>query len=106
MAGRLKRATGPVVIGGTVLALTLAGCASPITSGTVVGKRDTPAHYETVFIPISTGKTTVLIPELLWISEDWQINVRGGSGQRTGWVDVSQRTYDRAAIGRQWRAGR
>lgn len=103
----------------------LAACASPITSGTVIGKRDTPAYTTIIQVahyrsqcslqPVTIGGTTTeqerctqvlayYTPQVMYFPEEWELDVRGSN--RTGWVGVSPAVYDSAAIGRQWAAGK
>ena len=106
-----------------VAAIALAGCGSAITSGTVTGKQDIPAHNTTIYIPqyrtqctteeeqvgnqeepeqVCTQVISYYLPMPQYVPEDWQLRIR--DGQRTGWVDVSQSVYNHAQVGKHWTA--
>jgi len=120
----LRRAIGPVVIGGTLLALALSGCGTPITHGTVLSRQDDPAYTTVIQVPqyrtqcteeevyegsgqygeedVCTQVPAYYLPVPEYVPERWRLEIRQDT--RTGWVDVSQGAYGRAAVGRQWRA--
>lgn len=102
-----------------------AACASPITSGTVLSKQDTPAHYETIQVPqyrtqcdieeepeyvggttteepeeVCTQVFAYFLPVTNWIPEDRELLVKGGN--RTGWADVTEADYGSARPGAYW----
>lgn len=78
------------------LLLVLTGC-SPISRGTVTDKDYAPGHYITTLICLPAGKTTVCHPQLSWIPDNWTLSIR--EGKESGWVDVSQSTYDDYKVG-------
>jgi hypothetical protein len=105
----------------------LSACASPITSGTVTAKQDTPAYWTVIQVPQYrtqcdeeeepqyTGGTVTEVPEEVctqvlsyylpvneFVPEEWQLRIKDGT--RTGWVDVTQAVYDSARTGAHWSA--
>lgn len=107
------------------VALLATGCGSGITSGTVIAKQDTPAHYVTIQVPqyrqqcteeeepdgpngqeepeqVCTQVVSYYLPEQQWVPEDWQLQIR--SKKATGWVDVSQSVYGKEHVGQHWSA--
>jgi hypothetical protein len=103
----------------------LAACGSPITSGTVTAKQDTPGYVSTIQVPQYRTQCTTeeedigsppeeepeeectqviayYLPYTSWVPETWQLQIKDGT--RSGWVGVSESAYDSARIGSRWKA--
>lgn len=97
-----------------MLLATLAGCGSPMPDGvTVTGKRHEPARHYTTMVPVSTGRSTVLVPVVHHDDEDWVLIVswvdlsHDPPRERSGVLYVDQATYERVEVGDlYWRDGR
>lgn len=95
-------------------ALGIAACAPPVTSGRVVGKTYTPAHYASVYVPnyrtvCNYSGTHCHQIDDSYYRQEWQVAtyqlvLANGSGknERTGSVQVDQQTWDRAHVGERY----
>ena len=76
-----------------------------MTKGVVIDHAYRAPYTSTWFMPISTGKSVVLIPEMTYHPANWQLELKDCSQKPangpcpTGWVDVDQQTYDSTSIG-------
>lgn len=103
----------------------ITACGTAITSGTVMGKQDVPAHDTVMWVPhyhtvcgvylvyssyrkayVNTSRChsqyTYSIPVPQYVPEEWRLHIH--DGQQDGWVDVSEITYNDQAIGSHWQA--
>ncbi len=79
----------------------LFGC-QKIESGRILSKWNEPERHYTMLIPVSTGKTMVLIPYYVHDNEDFLIKVQGISDKGdtiTKTFYVSKNRYDTISIG-------
>lgn len=104
--------------------IALAGCGTPITHGTVIGKQDDPPYTQIIQIPqyrqsctlepVTINGTTTeeeectqvlsgYLPMPIYHPEDWELNIR--DGKRVGWVDVGPDEYNSISIGDKWKRG-
>jgi hypothetical protein len=119
-----KKAWAAASLGLAATAL-VAGCGTAISSGTVTGKQDVPAHETTIWLPhyrtvcgyrlaysyyrkayVSQYSCRTVyaysLPMPRYVPEEWRLHVHNSS--QDGWVDVSQSTYDSQAINSHWQA--
>ena len=83
----------------TVVALVLVAC-SPISTGFVTGKTNTPAYTYIQMICASynsKGFCMTWVPNTIYVPERWKLDLQ--NGDQTGWVYVSEATYDGIAVG-------
>ena len=95
----------------------VSACGSQLTSGTVIGKQDIPAHVETLWQAVyrqSCGYSYVFghwryscsqqyaysLPYPDPVPETWQLHI--SSDGKTQWVSVSQSVYNSQPIGSHW----
>lgn len=79
------------------LSVALAACGGPsVTSGKVIDKTYTAAYNQPYVIMV--GKVPVTEEE--YVAADWSIELK--DGEQTGWIDVSQSTYDHEHNGDQY----
>jgi hypothetical protein len=94
-------------------ALTLTGCGSDISHGTITGKKYEPAETYTYMQPITMPQcsgsgtsqictTTVVgyVPITSTDPECWRLNL--SDGKKTGHVCVSKEAWNKAKKGEQW----
>lgn len=96
-----------VIVVITVLSLLLCGCEPAIKNGEVYKKKYTPAHSETVFVPIITtnGKTTTttMIPMCYYYSDDYAVFIKSNDGSgATAVYHVEKDIYDQIEIGSEF----
>ena len=75
------------------LALVLAACGTPVTSGVVTDKKFEPASTTPLVIPC--GKSTCI--NYVSSGPHWRLLVT--DGQASDWIDVDPATWDRAKVG-------
>jgi hypothetical protein len=68
-----------------------------LTEGEVIEKRYERESFGMIMMPISTGKSTILVPFYFHDGEDWKLKLR--QGEKTDWVYVDQATFDKAREG-------
>jgi hypothetical protein len=94
-------------------ALALTGCGSDIEHGEITGKKYVPEETSTYMQPITTVQCsgsgtsqvcqsviTGYIPIESTDPECWRLNLR--DGEKTGWVCVSEKAWDKAKKGDDW----
>lgn len=87
-----------------ICAALLTGCGERLTSGIVVQKEYTPRKTYLHKIPIVAGKTVVMVPRTMIVSQKFRLLVQGEaeSGETvTEWWDVSEAQYNAAEIGEE-----
>lgn len=77
----------------------VAACGGP-TSGRVIDKSFAPAHSEWYEHTVSY-KPLIMVPEQEYIGPDWSLELEDPNG-KTGWVDVSQSTYNKTQVGDEY----
>lgn len=87
----------------------LCSCEPKITEGEVIGKEFTPAHTQTMLIPVthSNGKTsyTTLIPFIYYYPDTWTVTIMGYSDEGEELREtfrVTQAVYDDVQIGAEF----
>ncbi|MDQ1111199.1 hypothetical protein QE418_000647 [Microbacterium testaceum] len=86
-----------VVAAGLAVALAgLTGC-SAISAGTVTDKHSRPGYFYTTTSCRTVNKTTTCTPSTLWMPPTWRLDLR--DGEKSGWVNVSNATFDRYQVG-------
>lgn len=103
--------------------LTAAGCGTPITSGTIIGRDYEPAYtsiylqpnYTEICTPSASGGSTCtselagFTPIPIYHPESWELLIRpdhaDGGKRKPGWVDTDAYGYDHAQIGAHWSKG-
>jgi len=81
--------------------LFLSGCAK-LKYGNVISKNFEPAHTVMLMMPVSTGKTTIIVPEFFYYSDSYKLTVKGVSTKGkplTKAVYVTARAYDTISLG-------
>ncbi|WP_434315879.1 hypothetical protein [Leifsonia sp. P73] len=89
-----------LVVGANVL-ISLTGC-SAISSGTITRKEYRPAYETSVLTCGAYGKygCTLWIPIPEHEPASYRLDIR--NGDKSGWVDVDQTTYDQEKVGDWW----
>ncbi|QJD51766.1 hypothetical protein SEA_ASHTON_27 [Microbacterium phage Ashton] len=77
--------------------LTLTGCGSSISTGTITGKTHSPAYVVSTTICTPVGKTTVCTPSTQYYPESWHFSLVNGDEEGYVYVDVD--TYDNYDVG-------
>lgn len=86
-------------VGLIALALLLSACSS-ISSGIITDKVSEPGHYWTTQQCVSynaKGVCTVWMPQTHYDDPDWRFDIR--DGDKSGWVYVSEDTFNRYEVG-------
>lgn len=92
----MKRLAALALVAAAVI---LAGCSS-ISAGTITNKVAEPGSYVTTQYCASYNKQgvcTVWMPQTTYDDPDWRFDIR--DGDKSGWVYVSQDTFDRYEVG-------
>lgn len=86
-----------------VVVLCAAGC-SPISAGTITRKDFTPAHVNSWIWCHPVGKVTICQPMTTFVPDEWTFQLV--EGEQTGWVDVTEDTFNRYEVGDFFEAAR
>jgi uncharacterized lipoprotein NlpE involved in copper resistance len=92
-----------------VVTMILGGCSHRLNSGEVYNKEYTPAHTQTMIIPIviSNGKTseTILMPYIYYYPDTWTLKIK--DFQDNKWITdeyyVSKDVYDAVSVGNEFK---
>lgn len=103
----MKRRIATLLI---AVSITLGACTAPVTTGRVIGKTYTPAHYASVYVPVYrtvcdySGQHCSQRDESYytqqWQPADYELQLQ--KGKHTGSVAVDAHTWDTTKVGSQW----
>jgi hypothetical protein len=119
---QMKRVIAAAAAAATAVTILTACGTPPLTSGTVIGKQDIPAHNETVWqsnygtvcgthwgyhmgyygyyyscnVDTYLGSTSYQ----QYVPENWELHVK--NDKIIQWISVSQETYGTQAVGSHW----
>lgn len=94
--------TRPLRLGALIIAaaLALTACSSPPASGTVTQLKYSPATTIMLTTCHQAGKTTICLPQPMYIAESWRICLRSDDDPpKTGCFSVDQITYHEYQVG-------
>lgn len=78
------------------LGLALTGC-SALSSGEITRKTYEEGHWGSIIICRTTGKVTNCFPQPVYDDPDWRFELR--EGEKTGWVHVTEDTFNAYEVG-------
>lgn len=88
----------------SILAIILLASCNHLEKGTVLKKHYEPEHSYVSFIPIMTGKTTILVPYIVTDNEDYVLTIEGFYNKEVvhETVYVSKQCYESLNSGDLW----